>query len=81
MKLRPQSLRYYWRQRIKALADNQCKCDCIYRVRFEHVIVQSENKISYDSLSDLKSYWNERISCQKTIIHIFLQYEGNVWML
>ena len=73
-----QNLRYYCRQRIEGLADKQCKCGCIYRVMFEQIIVQSANKISYDSLSNLKSYWNERISCQRTIIHIFLQHEENV---
>ena len=76
-----QNLTYHCRQRIEALADNQCKFGCIYQVRFEHVIVQGANKISYDSLSNLKSYWNERISYQKTTIHIFLQHEGNVWIL
>ena len=68
------------RQRTEALADKQCKFGCIYWVRFEHIIVKSTNKISYDSLSNLKSYWNEWISCQRTMIHIFLQHEGNVWI-
>ena len=49
-----QNLRYYCKQRIEALADKQCKFSCIYRVRFEHIIVQGANKISYDSLSNLK---------------------------
>ena len=40
----------------ETLADNQCKFGCIYRVRVDHVIVQSANKISYDSLFNLKSY-------------------------
>ena len=74
------NLRYYCRQRIEALAHRQCKFDCMYWVRFEH-IVQSVNKISYDSVSNLKSYWNERISCQRTSIHIFLQHEGTVWIM
>ena len=76
-----QNLRYYSRLRIEALADKQCKFGCIYRVRFEHIIVHSANKISYDSLSNLKSYWNEIILCQRTIIHIFSQHKGNVWIL
>ena len=41
-----QNLRYYCRQRIEALADKQCKFGCICRVRFKHIIVQSEYKIS-----------------------------------
>ena len=73
-----QSLRYYCRQRIEALADKQCKFSCMYWVRFEHVVVQGPNKISYDSLSNLKSYWNERISYQRTVTLIFLQHEGNI---
>ena len=68
-----QNLRYYCRQRIEALADKQ--------VRFEDIIVQGANKISYDSLSNLKSYWNERISYQRTNAHIFLQHEGNICIL
>ena len=47
-----QNLRYHCRQRIEALADKQCKFGCIYGVRFEHIIVQGANKISYDSLSN-----------------------------
>ena len=47
-----QNLRYYCRQRIEALADKQWKFGCIYRVKFEHIIVQNANKISYDSLSN-----------------------------
>ena len=43
-----QNLRYYCRQRIEALADKQ--------VRFEDITVQGANKISYDSLSNLRSY-------------------------
>ena len=50
-----QNLRYC-RQIMEALADKQCNFGCIYRIRFEHDIVQSANKISYDSLSNLKSY-------------------------
>ena len=47
-----QNLRYC-RQRIETLAaDKQCKFGRIYRVRFEHIIVQSANKVSYDSLSN-----------------------------
>ena len=52
-----QNLTYHCRQRIEALADNQCKFGCIFKliqVRFEHVIVQGANKISYDSLLNLK---------------------------
>ena len=49
-----QNLTYHCRQRIEALADNQCKFGCIYQVRFEHVIAQGANKISYDSLLNLK---------------------------
>ena len=70
----------YCRQRIEALGDKQCKFGCLYQIRFEDIIVQSANKISYDSLSNLKSYWNERISCQRNI-NIFLQHEANVWIL
>ena len=51
-----QNLRYYCRQRIEALTDKQCKFGCIYQVRFEHIIVQGANKISYDLFSKLKSY-------------------------
>ena len=36
-----QNLRHYCRQRIEALTDKQCKFGYIYRVRFEHIIVQS----------------------------------------
>ena len=64
-----QNLIYQCRQGVKALADKQCKFGCI-PVRSEYIIVQSANKILYDSLSDLKSYWNKRISCQRTIIHM-----------
>ena len=49
-----QNVRSYCRQWIEALALKQCKFGCIYQVSFEHIIVQSENKISYDSLSNLK---------------------------
>ena len=49
-----QNIRCYCRQRIEALAEKQCKFGCIYRVRFEHIIVQGANKISYDRLSNLK---------------------------
>ena len=45
-----QNLTYYCRQRIEALADKQCKFGCIYRVSFEHIVVQTAIKISYDSL-------------------------------
>ena len=72
-----QNLRYYCGQRIEALVDKQSKFGCIHRVRFEHIIVQGANKILYDSLSNYKSYWNERPLCQRNI-HIFLQHEGNV---
>ena len=40
----------------EALADRQCKFGSTFQVRFEHIIVQRENKISYDSFSNLKSY-------------------------
>ena len=76
-----QNLRYYCRQRIEALTDKQCKFGSIFQVRFEHIIVQREKKISYDSFSNLKSYWNERVSYQRTVIHTFLQHEGNIWTL
>ena len=75
-----QNLRYS-RQRIEALADKQCKFGGTCRVTLEHIIVQSVNKISYDSLSNWKRYWKERISYQRTIIDIFLKQEGNVWIL
>ena len=39
-----QNLKYYCRQRIEALAEQQCKRDGIYWVRFEHIIVQGINK-------------------------------------
>ena len=45
-----QNLRYC-RQRIEALADQQCTSGCIYQVRFEH-IVQDANKITYDPFSN-----------------------------
>ena len=44
----------------------------------EDIIIQSANKTSYDSFSDLQSYLNEKISCKRTIVHISLQREGNV---
>ena len=72
-----QNLRHYW-QRIEGLADKQSQFGCIYRVRFEDIMVQGGNKISYNLLPNLKSYWNERISYQRTIKHIFLQHEGDV---
>ena len=50
-----QNLKYYCRQIIEALGDKQCHI-AVYPVRFEHIIVQSANKISYNSLSNLKSY-------------------------
>ena len=53
----------------------------IYPVTFEHIIVQSANKIPYDSLSNVKSYWNEIISRQRTITYILLQHEESVWLL
>ena len=53
----------------------------VYPVSFEHIIDQSANKIPYDSLSNLESYLNERISCERTIIYIFVQNEGNVGIL
>ena len=55
--------RYYRGQRIEAsdrlqlkIADNQCNFCYIFQFRFAHIIVQGANKISYDSLSNLKSY-------------------------
>ena len=48
-----QNLMYYCRQRIEAFADKQCKCGCLYRVRFEHI--HSANKVPYESLSNLKN--------------------------
>ena len=68
------------RRRNEAMADKYCKFGFIYQVRFEHV-VQGAKKISYDSLSALKIFCNEIILHQRTIIHIFLQYEGNFWNL
>ena len=53
----------------------------VYPVSFEHIIDQSANKIPYDSLSNLETYLNERISCERTIIYIFVQNEGNVGIL
>ena len=50
-----QNLRYYQRQKIETLADKQGKFGCIYRVRFERIVVQSANKISFDSLPNLKN--------------------------
>ena len=76
-----QNLRYYCRQRIEALAYKQYKFGCIYQVRFEKIIVQGANKISYDLLSNFKRCWNEIILYQRTIIHISLQHEGNVWIM
>ena len=37
-----------WKQRTEA-KDKQCKFGCIYLVRFEHIIVQDANKISFTS--------------------------------
>ena len=48
-----QNLRYYCRQRIEALSDKQCKFGCIYRVRFENIIVQSANIVQYQSFLHL----------------------------
>ena len=73
-----QNLRYYCRQRIEALADKQCKFGCIYQVRFEHIIVQSGNKISYDSLSNLKITEMKEFHVKEPLCIIFLQHEGNV---
>ena len=58
-----QNIRCYCRQRIEALAEKQCKFGCMYRVRFEHIIVHGANKISYDRLSNLKKLlkWNNFI--------------------
>ena len=67
-----QNLMYYCRQRIEAFADKQCKCGCLYRVRFEHI--QSASKVPYESLSNLKNNWNERISCQKTYTYFSRKY-------
>ena len=53
----------------------------VYRVTFEHIIVQSENKTSYYSFPKLKNYWNERISCQRTIIHVSVRHGGGVCIL
>ena len=47
-----ENLQYYCRQRIEALAVKRCKFGCTYCVRFEHIIVQGANKISYNSLSN-----------------------------
>ena len=44
-----QNLRHYW-QRIEGLADKQSQFGCIYRVRFEDIMVQGANKISYNLL-------------------------------
>ena len=74
-----QNLKYYCRKRTEALTDKISSVKLVvYRILFEHIIVQSANKTSYDSLSNLTSYWNEIISCQRTIIHISLRHEGNV---
>ena len=52
----------------------------VYPVMFEHIIVQSKNEIPYDSLSNLKSYWNEKVSCQGTIIHMKEMLKSvNLW--
>ena len=72
-----QNLRYYCRYRNKVLTDKPCKFACAL---IKHIIVQSANKTSYNWLSNLKSYWNKRVSCQRTIIHVFLQHEENVWI-
>ena len=66
-----QNLRYYWRQRIVALVDKQCKFSCIDWVRFEHAVVPSANKISYDSLLNLKKYWDERIHVKEPLCIFF----------
>ena len=76
-----QNLRYYCRQKIGDLEDKQRKFDYIYRVRLGQIIVQGANKIPYDPLSNLKSYWNKKNLSQRTIIDIFPQHEGNVWIL
>ena len=49
-----QNLKSYCRQTIEALAEKQCQFGYIYQFRLEHIIVQGANKISYDSLSNLK---------------------------
>ena len=74
-----QNLKYYCRQ-LK-LWQISSAILTVYQVTFEHIIVHSANKASFDSLSNLRSYWNERISCQRTIIHISLWNEENVWIL
>ena len=42
--------------------------------RFEHIVQSANNtsQVSYNSLSNLKSYWNERSSCQRSIFSTFL---------
>ena len=83
VKWRPKSLSNYFDQMNWKNYQNLFGCAikkhqehpqiCLYiPSRFEHTIFQGANKISYDSFSNLKGYWNERISCQRTIIHIFL---------
>ena len=49
-----QNLDFYCRQRTETLAKKQWQFGYIYQVRFEHLFVQGANKVSYDSLSNLK---------------------------
>ena len=66
-----QNPRCYCRHRIEALADKLCKFGYIYGVRFEHIIVQSANKISYDPLSNLKVTEMKEVHVRKQLYIFF----------
>ena len=71
-----QNLRCYCRQRIEALADKLCKFGSIYQVRFEHIIVQSANKISYDPLSNLKVTEMKEVHVREPLYIFFYNMKG-----
>ena len=60
-----QNLRHYCRLRIESLACKQCKFGCIPSLAWTYHWSES-SKFPYDSLSNLKSFQNERISYQRT---------------
>ena len=49
-----QNLDFYCRQRTGTLAKKQWQFGYLYQVRFEHLFVQGADKVSHDSLSNLK---------------------------
>ena len=75
-----QNLRYYCRWELKPWQTSNEKLAVNTELGLNILLFKVQIK-PHDSLSNLKTYWNERVSYQRTIIHIFPQYEGNVWVL